>query len=376
MKYLLHLFVILMFMPLMNYSQDTLSYPTDIVYREQNQEYYVSNWADVDFPGYILKLNSNGEVVENLYPGLDLPGGICLVGDTLYVLNNKDLYGGSLPSYLLGIDINTGQLVVEAEIGSGGIYVDMVTTDNKGYLYITDSENRKIYKYNIQSQVFEDFVTNVDKPIGICYNHIDDQIVFTISSGNISYIATISPDSANNYTKDFYITRWMEGLVMDADGEYYFSSWTGSGSTWGFEPVYKVSHGLDWYTKLDSTNNRPFGMCLGYNNQLAVCNWGSHVINFIDLTPFGVNELQSHADFDLYPNPTEGVIQIDLSDLKAKQANLMVYDISGKKVYQRNMKDENPIGEMKLDFSFLKAGTYFIMVINNKEVLNKKMIIY
>ncbi|RLD54290.1 MAG: hypothetical protein DRJ05_14940, partial [Bacteroidetes bacterium] len=159
-------------MPLMNYSQDTLSYPTDIVYDEENQEYFVSNWAD-DQPGYILQLNNNGEIIGNFYSSLDLPGGLCLVGDTLYVLNNKDLYGGSLPSYLLGIDINTGQLIVEAEIGSGGIYVDMVSTDNKGFLYITDSENQKIYKYNIQSQTFEDFVTNVSKPIGICYNDID-----------------------------------------------------------------------------------------------------------------------------------------------------------------------------------------------------------
>ena len=375
MKHFFHFFVILLFMPLMNYSQDTLSYPTDIVYDEENQEYFVSNWAD-DQPGYILQLNNNGEIIGNFYSSLDLPGGLCLVGDTLYVLNNKDLYGGSLPSYLLGIDINTGQLIVEAEIGSGGIYVDMVSTDNKGFLYITDSENQKIYKYNIQSQTFEDFVTNVSKPIGICYNDIDDRIVFTISSQNISYIATISPDSANNYTKEFYVTQWMEGLVMDADGEYYFSSWTGSGTTWGFEPVYKVSHGLDWYIKLDSTNNRPFGMCMGFNNHLAVCNWGSHFVNFIDLTPFGVNELRSHADFDLYPNPTMGVFQIDLSGLNTKEANLLVYDISGKEIYRRNLMEENLIGKMELDFSFLNPGTYFITVVNNKEVLNKKLIVY
>ena len=163
---------------------------------------------------------------------------------------------------------------------------------------------------------------------------------------------------------------------MDPEGEYYFSSWTGSGNTWGFEPVYKVSHGLDWYIKLDSTNNRPFGMCMGPNNVLAVCNWGSHNIKFIDLTPFGVNELAPLVDFGLYPNPTNGIFQIDLSELITKEANLLVYDISGKEVYQRSLKDENVIGEINLDFSFLKPGTYFMTIVNSKEVLNKKLIVY
>ncbi len=375
MKHLYLFIIITLLIPVFALSQDTLSYPTDIVYVEESEAYYVSNWANEDVPGYILKLNAAGEVTENFYSDLDLPGGLCRVGDTLYVLNNKDLYGGTQPSYLLGIDINTGQLVVNVEIGSGGIYIDMVTTDNKGYLYITDSENLKIYKYNIQTQTFVDFVTNISKPIGICYNWIDDQIMFTISKSNISYVASIPPEGGDFLT-EFYHLGWIEGLIMIPTGDYYLSSWTGNGGDWGTEPVYKASHALNWKYMVSDTNNRPFGMCYGKDNHVAVCNWGSHIINFIDLTPFGVNELQPHATFELYPNPTEGDIQIDLSQLDAKKVDLSVYDISGKQVFTKKISDKNLIDQKNMDLSFLETGTYIVTILSDKKVYHQKLIIY
>ena len=375
MKHFPLLVFVVLFFPVFANSQDTLSYPTDIIYDSQNEEYYVSNWADVDYPGYILKLNAAGEVTENFYSDLDLPGGLCQVGDTLYVLNNKDLYGGSQPSYLIGIDMNTGEKVVDVEIGSTKIQIDLVTTDNKGNLYITDSENLKIYKYNIQSQNFVDFVTNIDKPIGICYNGIDDQIMFTISKSNISYVASISPDGGD-FTTMFYHLGWLEGVIMLPNGDYYLSSWTGNGGNWGSEPVYKASHALNWKYEISNDNNRPFGLCLGKDNHLAVCNWGSHVIHFIDLTPFGVNELQARTTFKLYPNPSEGEIQIDLSQIEANSLELSVYGISGKKVFGKKIADRNTISKNSLDLSFLKAGTYMVNIIGNQKVYHQKLIIY
>ena len=365
-----------LFIPVFAMSQDMLSYPTDIIYVEESETYYVSNWANVDVPGYILKLNSAGEVTENFYSDLDLPGGLCRVGDTLYVLNNKDLYGGTQPSYLIGIDINTGQKVVDVEIGSEKIQIDMVTTDNKGNLFITDSENLKIYKYDIQSQTFVDFITNINKPFGICYNEIDDQIMFTISKSYISYVASVPPEGGD-FSLEFYHSGWLEGLIMNPNGDYYLSSWSGSNDTlWGFEPVYKASHALDWKYKLDSTNNRPFGLCLGKNNVLAVCNWGSHIINFIDLTPFGISDLQPLATFELYPNPTEGDVQIDLSKLEVKKVDISVYDISGKEVFRNKITDKNLIDQKNINLSFLETGTYIVTILSDKKVYHQKLIIY
>ena len=357
----------------MNYSQDTLSYPTDIVYDEQNQEYYVSNWAN-DYPGYILKLNNNGEIIGNFYSSLDLPSGLCLVGDTLYVLNNKDLYGGNLPSYLLGIDINTGQLVVDVELGSGGIYVDLLTTDNKGHLYITDSENHKIYKYNIELQTFIDFVIDIDRPIGICYNYIDDLVMFTISSSSISYIASI-PVEGGDYQIEASHDGWLEGLIMASDGDYFASSWSSNGPTWGNEPVFKLPHDFGWENEVSGFNNRPFGMCVGYSDQLAVCNWGSHEILFND-TVTGIDWATPSSGLEVFPNPTSGTIQIDFSRNNVREVDLSVFDISGKEVYKMKIKKDGLLGDEYLDFGFLEPGTYFLTGQFNNGQVHEKIIVY
>ena len=42
--------------------------------------------------------------------------------------------------------------------------------------------------------------------------------------------------------------------------------------------------------KLSNDHNRPFGMCIGHDNHLVVCNWGSHSLSFIDLDLFGVED--------------------------------------------------------------------------------------
>ena len=110
MKHFLPLIIVVLFIPVYTYSQNTFKQPIDIIYLEDSDEYYVTDRGGAGMPGYILKLNSAGEIIEDFFTDLDFPGGLCKVGDTLYVLNNKDYYPGNLPSYLLGIDMNSGQI--------------------------------------------------------------------------------------------------------------------------------------------------------------------------------------------------------------------------------------------------------------------------
>jgi hypothetical protein len=360
------------FIPYFAFSQNTLNQPIDIIYVEDSNEYYVTDRGGAGMPGYILKLNSAGEIIEDFFTDLDFPGGLCKVGDTLYVLNNKDYYPGNLPSYLLGIDMNSGQIVLEIEIGTGGIYLDLLTTDNKGFLYITDSENGKIYKYNIQSQTFVDFVVDIQWTIGICYNNIDDQIVFTIDNGNEGYICTTSTEGIN-YTMEYQFPGRINGLIMLPNGDYYFASSTGPNN---HQPVYKVAHALNWEILVNNENSYPFGLCLGNDNHLAVCNWAGSSISFIDLDPFAINELGTNNVFDLHPNPTEGDVIVDLSSFGANNLDLSVYDISGKEVFSKKITGNNMTNEENLDLGFLEAGTYIVTILNNNTVYHQKMIVY
>ncbi|MBC8490774.1 MAG: T9SS type A sorting domain-containing protein [Bacteroidetes bacterium] len=283
MKLIRYFITFIILLPFFAHTQDTIRYPVDIVYHEQSEQYYVSNWAD-NTAGNILKLNSEGQITGTFYDELNYVGGLCLINDILYITNNMDLYGGSQPSYLVGININTGVSILNFEISTGGTYLDLMTTDNNGNLYIGDSEKMKIYKYNLQTGLVTDFVTNITNPFGVFYDYISDRILFTNSSFTNSYIKSKSPQGGE-ITTVFYHNGYLEGITMDDEGNFYLSSW-GNDYQWGNEPVYKTNHDFSWKYEISNNHNRPFGMCIGKDTCLVVCNWGEHTLSFIETSGF------------------------------------------------------------------------------------------
>jgi sugar lactone lactonase YvrE len=367
------LLTLLLLLPLLSVAQDTLNYPTDVVYDETSETYYISNWAYGD--GFISTMNTSGEITGTLFSDLQFPEGLCLIGTTLYVVDNGDLYGGSAPSYLVGIDINSGVEVLKFEIAPSGTNLDLMTTDNSGNLFICDSEELVIYKYEIASGTLSVFVEGINKPLGICYDDIDNRIIFTESKASVSYLKSISPEGGA-VSNIFYFLGWIEGVVMDADGDYYFSSWTGNGSSWGTEPVFKMSHAMDWKFELMSDQNRPFGMCMGHDNYLVICNWGSHIVNFFNLEPFGTEENAfAKNNLSVFPNPGNGEFQIQLNKMQSKYANITIMDLNGKIVDHRNIHSFNDILEESFDLGFLPSGMYMLMVEDGDRIYREKLII-
>ncbi len=367
-KYLITLFILFTFAA---FSQDTLYYPVDIVYNEAAEEYYVSNWADG--AGYILKLNSGGEIESTFATGFSYPGGLCLIDNILYIDDNSDLYGGSLPSYLKGYNINTGEQVLNIEISTGGTYLDLMDTDNNGFLYIGDTEKQKIYKFNLETYEVTDFLTGLNKPFGVFYDYISDRIIYTSSSSSLSYLRAVNTDGTGDEAI-FYTTGYLEGIEMSENGDFYISSWGTPDGAWGNEPVYKSSHNLDWKMVISNDNNRPYGMCIGKDNFLAVCNWGSHSINFLDLSQFSVNENLYEGKINLFPNPSNGHFKIEIDDISSKNVEILIYDLPGKLVYSEKIN----LFSNKLEKEFgltLKTGTYIVRIKDGLNVYTKKLMI-
>lgn len=73
----------------------------------------------------------------------------------------------------------------------------------------------------------------------------------------------------------------------------------------------------------------------------------------------GINETSSDKNiFNIYPNPSKGLININSSDLKAE--HIEVYNITGKIVYQRSNESGNDLSSINL--SELPEGIYTIKV--------------
>jgi len=376
MKYLLYI-IFLLLIPAQMIAQDTLYVPVDIVYRAETKNYYVSN--SVEGHGNILKLDSTGQVIETLFSDLHWPGGICLVGDVLYVGDNYGKWNDNLPSYLLGIDINTGAVVMNFLVASTNTYIDLMTTDSSGYLYIGNSgnglNNGKVHKFDIQNQSLTDLVTQTTRPFGVSYDHYNNRIIFVESGPNISFLKSISPEGGD-ITNVFYMNRRIEGVIMAPDGDFYITSW-GNDDNFGDESVYKAGNSLAWNMEISTGHNRPFGMCIGKDNFLAVCNWGEHSLSFIDLSLYGINEsLTLNNDFTVYPNPSNGIVNLKFNNSEIQEIEVIIHNIIGQLVYQERINRVDVLSEKKIEFHQLPKGTYIVNIYNGSEVSHEKLILY
>ena len=70
----------------------------------------------------------------------------------------------------------------------------------------------------------------------------------------------------------------------------------------------------------------------------------------------GTNDVASDSGIDVYPNPTEGLLNIKFKDLNSTTMNIEVYDILGQRVAKQVLENTNTT----LDLGQLTSGTYFI----------------
>jgi len=79
---------------------------------------------------------------------------------------------------------------------------------------------------------------------------------------------------------------------------------------------------------------------------------------------------KSETDFLLYPNPTSGIITLQLS--KATQGELTIYNSIGSVIYQEFIKNETA----KIDLGGQNSGIYFITFETNKGITTKKAVVF
>lgn len=91
-------------------------------------------------------------------------------------------------------------------------------------------------------------------------------------------------------------------------------------------------------------------------------------ITLIDQTTVGVNELGNGSSFEVYPNPTNDILNIDIKNFNKENLNVNIIDVIGKEVLKSDYKNQ-------LDISFLEKGIYFVSIQQNSKTLGVKKII-
>lgn len=176
---------------------------------------------DKDGKGAIGTCDMDGKNInKNWVTGLNAPKGMAIYKNSLFVSNIDEL---------VEIDIPSAKIVKRIPV-EGAKFLNDVSIDSKGVIYLSDSQTEKIHR--IENGKVTDFITNKPNANGVLA--VDDDLFF-LSKGelwksdknkNLTKIADGMDPSTDGIeqtkNKDFIVSAWA-GIVyyVKADGTKY-----------------------------------------------------------------------------------------------------------------------------------------------------------
>ncbi|MEQ8470448.1 MAG: gluconolaconase [Marinoscillum sp.] len=206
-------------------SDTTLSTAESVFFDAGNNVLYVSCIGGVppnaqDEDGFIAKISpEDGSIVElNWVTGIDAPKGMGMVGETLYVANIDEV---------VLINTTSGEVTERISVPDA-TFLNDITTDDEGNVYISDSNRNRIHKLSPGGEVsvwIED--SSLGGPNGLFHDG-DRMMLATFGAGNFSTInyadssISVVADSING--GDGIVKVDDAFLVSNWNGEVYYVS--------------------------------------------------------------------------------------------------------------------------------------------------------
>jgi sugar lactone lactonase YvrE len=316
------------------FTQNLLNQPESIVYDQINDRYLVSNFGD----GSIVAINNVG---EQSYFSTELTrlAALYIYEEMLLAASNLDPYVG-----LVGFDLNTDEMILFIPIFESALLND-ITSDNQGYVYITDYWDTKIFKVDIQNQNYWIYaVDGLQDPNGIIFDEINNRLITTSTfSGTWPLLEVSLADSSVNVLVNTYISS-QDGLARDNEGNYYFSSWYYN-ACFRFDPQFSEPAEI-----FSENHSGPADIyCDNVNNLLCIPNFNSNTVELIPIDLIVAEDVEiPEAEIEMcnYPNPfnPSTVISFQVSDVRGQQdVELGIYNIKGQKIKTYKLNDIMPV---------------------------------
>ena len=201
----------------LKWKTDTLlRVPESVLVDSKNNVLYVANIDGApdgkDGKGFISKVSPQGKIVSLQWAtGLDAPKGMGLFNNNLYV---ADI------SRVAVIDITSGKLTSSIDI-PGSIFLNDITVDEKGNVYVSDSSTGKVHKItNGKSEVF--FENAEIKGTNGLLALKDGLYLVDFPTG-----AFYKVDWSKKLTKIGTVAAGGDGIVTTGKNEFIVSSWYG-----------------------------------------------------------------------------------------------------------------------------------------------------
>ena len=347
---------------------NVLNSPESVVYDENNDRYFVSNWED----GKIIIIDHLQQ--QQLFTDiLTHVAGLHICNGILYACSYQGSYAG-----IVGFDINTSGLAFLKKI-PGMSLPNGITSDGSEYLYVTGYFANKVYKIKISDSTHMVLVSSgLVQPNGIEYDHMKERlIVMNEGAANAPIIAVdkISGETTTLVETNIALT---DGLAIDSNGNTYFSSWA-TGKVYMYDTAY--THPPEVFSSAHSGPADIFAD--NKNHLLAVPNFNANTVDFIPFSniiriPGELSGIQERIEIKAFPNPFFESICISYDANRHRSANIIeISDMAGKHIKRFEIQD--PAADILWDGSTdkgqpVKAGLYLVRVISGNSSYTKKIL--
>ncbi len=335
--------------------------PESIEFDYANNRWFIANNGGNNI---LTRNSSNGALAIFVSTGFSGggPHGLEIVGDTLYACA-----GGSLRAY----NINTAALVFNISLGAS--FLNGITHDNAGNLFITDYSGNKIYRFNTNTRQFNAFVsTGLSSPNGIIFDQPNNRCVFVQWTGAIRSVSLI--DSTVTTLVASSGLSSIDGITKDGIGNYYLSSWSPTRITrytnTFTSPTAVVTTGLSnpadiFYNIITDTLGVPNS---GSGNNTTYHYFGS---------PTNVFEnVDNDFLFNVVPSLITSRAEIKFELQAEKQVSVALFDINGKLVAEMmNEKKSKGSHSLTIDMSEFSQGTYLFKIKTNESEATQKVVV-
>ncbi|MCC5918374.1 MAG: T9SS type A sorting domain-containing protein [Cryomorphaceae bacterium] len=95
-------------------------------------------------------------------------------------------------------------------------------------------------------------------------------------------------------------------------------------------------------------------------------------VTYITTNSFSVNEAKQKSGFNVYPNPAKGSVWLDLQNINEPDITVMVNDVIGNNVIQKNVRSFG--NREQINLQGLRSGYYFISIYANDRLIGTKRI--
>lgn len=137
-------------------------------------------------------------------------------------------------------------------------------------------------------------------------------------------------------------------------------NWDTSNSSW--------INDLKWVNTYDLDNNIVQTYSYVWNDPSSI--WDNSTWEVLCSSITNTNEVQDFNDIEIYPNPSNGIVVLNLKNKAHPFENIKVFTLDGKVVFEHNKFNNNV-----LDLTFLPNGIYYITIKDELITHRKKLVL-